>query len=343
MRAPPRVALARLPTPLQPLDRLSAELGGPRIWVKRDDLTESGACGNKIRKLEFVIAEALAQGCDTLVTCGGLQSNHCRATALLGARLGLAVELVLRGAPSPDPDGNLFLDLLAGAAVHTFAASRYQRELPALLDACAQAVRVRGGKPYVIPTGASDGIGVWGYLQASEELAADLRAVGIHPRHVIVATGSGGTQAGLTAGLHLHAPQTLVHGVAVCDDAAWFRDKVRADLLHWKQRYGSSLDLDALRIDTLDAYVGPGYGHADEATHQTIRRVARVEGLLLDPVYTGKAFHGMLEELGAGRLAEADDIVFVHTGGMFGMFAQRAGLLGTGHATATATSGPSQR
>ena len=128
MRAPRRIALARLPTPLQPLDRLSEELGGPRIWVKRDDLTESGAGGNKVRKLEFVIAEALHQGADTLITCGGLQSNHCRATALLGARLGLRVELVLRGEPSGTPDGNLFLDHLAGAEVHCYPARRYQHE-----------------------------------------------------------------------------------------------------------------------------------------------------------------------------------------------------------------------
>ena len=328
MRAPRRIALARLPTPLQPLDRLSAELGGPRIWVKRDDLTESGAGGNKVRKLEFVIAEALHQGADTLITCGGLQSNHCRATALLGARLGLRVELVLRGEPDGLPDGNLFFDHLAGALVHCHPARRYQDELPALLEGHAAAARAAGHRPFVIPTGASDGLGVWGYLSASEELAADFRALGIRPRHVVVATGSGGTQAGLTAGLHLHAPSCRVHGVAVCDDAQWFRNKVLADLADWKLRVGSTLDLDALNLSTLDGYIGPGYGVADAATHATIRRVARTEGLLLDPVYTGKAFHGLLQELAAGRLREGDDVVFVHTGGVFGLFPQRARVLG---------------
>lgn len=328
MRAPRRIALARLPTPLQPLDRLSAELGGPRIWVKRDDLTESGAGGNKVRKLEFVIAEALHRGADTLITCGGLQSNHCRATALMGARLGLSVELVLRGESAGLPDGNLFLDQLAGATVHAYPARRYQAELDALLSSHAERLRAAGRRPFVIPTGASDGLGVWGYLAASEELAADFRAVGIRPRHVVVATGSGGTQAGLTAGLHLHAPFCRVHGVAVCDDAAWFHRKVRADLADWRSRSSSTLDLDSLDIHTLDAYIGPGYGIADDATLETIRRVARTEGLLLDPVYTGKAFHGMLQELAAGRLAEGDDLVFVHTGGIFGLFPQRAQVLG---------------
>ncbi len=328
MRAPRRIALARLPTPLQPLDRLSAEVGGPRIWVKRDDLTESGAGGNKVRKLEFVIAEALHQGADTLITCGGLQSNHCRATALLGARLGLRVELVLRGEASGIPDGNLFLDHLAGATVHCYPARQYQSGLEALLDRHAEEARARGQRPFVIPTGASDGLGVWGYLMASEELAADFRAVGIRPRHVVVATGSGGTQAGLTAGLHLHAPYCRVHGVAVCDDAEWFNRKVLADLADWRARCGSTLDTEALRVSTLDAYIGPGYGAADEATLDSIRRAARLEGLLLDPVYTGKAFHGLLQEMSAGRLCEGDDIVFVHTGGVFGMFPQRAAILG---------------
>lgn len=330
MRAPRRIALAHLPTPLQPLDRLSGELGGPRIWVKRDDLSEAGAGGNKVRKLEFVIAEALHQGADTLVTCGGLQSNHCRATALLGAKLGLSVELVLRGEPASVPDGNLFLDHLAGAVVHAYPARRYQAELPALLDAHAASLRARGKRPFLIPTGASDGLGVWGYLTASEELASDFRAAGIRPRHLVVATGSGGTQAGLTAGLHLHAPQCAVHGVAVCDDAEWFRQKVRTDLLDWRTRSGSTLDLDALRISTLDGYVGPGYGVADAATLATIRRVARTEGLLLDPVYTGKAFNGLVQEIGAGRLCDSDDIVFVHTGGLFGLFPHREPLLEQG-------------
>lgn len=328
MRAPRRIALARLPTPLQPLDRLSEALGGPRIWVKRDDLTESGAGGNKVRKLEFVIAEALQQGADTLITCGGLQSNHCRATALLGARLGLRVELVLRGEVTGVPDGNLFLDRLAGASVHAYPARRYQTELAGLLEEHAERARAEGHRPFVIPTGASDGLGVWGYLSASEELASDFRAVGIRPRHVVVATGSGGTQAGLTAGLHLHAPYCRVHGVAVCDDAEWFRQKVLGDLESWRVRCGSTLDLDALHISTLDGYIGPGYGVADEATLATIRRVARTEGLLLDPVYTGKAFHGLLQELAAGRFREGDDLVFVHTGGLFGVFPQRAQVLG---------------
>lgn len=323
MRQPPRLRLARLPTPLEPLDRLSREIGGPRIWVKRDDLTDCAASGNKIRKLEFAIGQALAEGADSLVTCGGLQSNHCRATAVLGARLGLSVDLVLRGEPEGLADGNLFLDQLCGAAVHAYPRERFQAELPALLEAHAQRLRSAGRRPFVIPTGASDAIGVWGYVAASEELAEDFATTGIRPRHVVAATGSGGTQAGLTAGLHLQGLDCDAWGIAVCDSAEWFRNKVRTDLADWKARYEVDIDLAALRVNVLEQYIGPGYAKAAPDVFATIGRVARSEGLVLDPVYTGKGFHGMLEEIRAGRLCEGEDIVFVHTGGIFGLMAQR--------------------
>lgn len=326
----PRLRLARLPTPLQPLDRLSQQIGGPRIWVKRDDLSECAASGNKIRKLEFTIAQALAERCDTLLTCGGLQSNHCRATALLGARLGLGVELVLRGEPLGVPDGNLFLDQLCGAVVHAYPVGRYLQELDDLLAAHAARLRAEGRSPFVIPTGASDAIGVWGYVAGANELAADCENAGIAPGQIVCATGSGGTHAGLIAGAALAALPGDVWGMAVCDNAAWFRRKVRADLNAWRERYDVALEVDALAINVLDAYVGAGYAQADPAVFATIGLVAREEGIVLDPVYTGKAFHGMLQEIRAGRFARTGDIVFVHTGGLFGLFAQRTEALEAG-------------
>lgn len=326
--APPRLSLARLPTPLQPLDRLShtlqRELGSRhRLWVKRDDLTGAALSGNKVRKLEFSLAEALAQGADTVITCGGLQSNHCRATALLCAQLGLDCHLVLRGHRPSSFDGNLLLDALAGATLHMHATSAYQQSLPELLLACAEAVRSRGGRPFIIPTGASDGIGVWGYVTAVEELCDDFQAAGIAPRHIVCATGSGGTQAGLTAGMAMHGLEATVWGMAVCDDVAWFQDKVRADLRDWQRRYNMALAVENLPIAVIDDYVGPGYAKADGAVFATIRRLARTEGIVLDPVYTGKAFHGLLTELAAGRFGASGDVVFVHTGGIFGLFPQR--------------------
>jgi D-cysteine desulfhydrase len=321
---PPRLSLARLPTPLQPLDRLSLQVGGPRIWVKRDDLSDCAASGNKIRKLEYTLAQALADGCDSLITCGGLQSNHCRATALMGAKLGLRVDLLLRGEQPGDLDGNLFLDHLAGAHVHYHAARVYQLELDVLLRRHADRLRGEGLEPFVIPTGASDEIGVWGYVNAAQELRADFEAAGIAPRHIVAATGSGGTQAGLSAGVRLHGIDAEVWGMAVCDDVAWFRNKVRKDLAAWKSRYAVDIDLDRVGVNVLDQYIGAGYAQASNEVFATIALAARVEGLVLDPVYTGKAFHGMLEEIRGGRFAGGDDIVFVHTGGIFGLMAQRA-------------------
>lgn len=320
---PSRLNLAVRPTPLQLLPRLSEELGGPRLWAKRDDLTGSVLSGNKVRKLEFTLARAVAEGADTIITCGGLQSNHCRATALLCAQLGLHCELVLSGEATEPFDGNLLLDHLAGANVSAVSPDVYKRELPELLQSTAEAVRARGGKPYVIPTGASDAVGVWGYVAACAELRDDCARQGISPGAIICATGSGGTQAGLTAGAVLHGLSAQVWGFAVCDDSAYFQNKIRQDLRDWSQGYALSLDIESLDIRVIDDYIGPGYAKADPEVFDTIAHVARTEGLVFDPVYTGKAFHGLVEEVRRGRFDGVADIIFLHTGGVFGVFPQR--------------------
>ncbi len=320
---PPRLPLAQLPTPLQPLDRLSEWLGeGVRLWVKRDDLTGSVLSGNKVRKLEFTLAQALQDGCDTIITCGGVQSNHCRATALLCAQLGLRCHLILRGAEPDVGDGNLLLDQLAGAQIEFHPARFYQSNLDSLLNAAKQRSDDAGHPAFIIPTGASDGIGVWGYLMAADELRQDFARAAIAPQHIVCATGSGGTQAGLTLGARLLNLPSQVWGVNVCDDEAWFLNKVRQDVADWRDRYQPDFDLASLDTRVIDGYVGAGYAMADEAVFETIASVARLEGLILDPVYTGKAFHGLLNELRRGRLT-GSDLVFVHTGGTFGLFPQR--------------------
>lgn len=328
MPLPAQLQLAQTPTPLQRLSRVSAAVG-VNIWVKRDDLTGCTLSGNKVRKLEFTLAHALEQGCDTLITCGGLQSNHCRATALLGAQLGLKVVLVLRGEPDGDADGNLLLDYLAGAEIRTYPVREYAHRLNQLLQQAAEQQRRAGRTPFIIPTGASDGIGIWGYIAATRELAADFSRERIAPSHIVMATGSGGTQAGLTLGAHELGWETQVLGIAVCDDEAYFQAKVRADMREWAQRYAAVLadapvDVEQCRIHVNDQYIGPGYAKAGPEVFETIAWLARTEGLVLDPVYTGKAFHGLIEELKAGRLDRARDVVFVHTGGVFGIFPQRA-------------------
>ena len=323
LRYPERIPLALSPTPFHALERVSQQFGcGHRIWVKRDDQTGSVLSGNKVRKLEFVAARALGDGCDTLITCGGVQSNHCRATALVGAQLGLQVHLVLRGEEEQPADGNLLLDHLAGARVSHYRRGEFIARLDELLEGWRLHYQERGASPMVIPTGASDGLGIWGYLAASEEIAADLRTHDIEHAHLVCATGSGGTQAGLTLGATLHEAPYTPWGINVCEDEAWFLNKVNADMQDWAERNHRSLPRD-IRVRVIDGYVGPGYGRAEAEVFETIATVARLEGLVLDPVYTGKAFHGMLSEIQSGRFEGCRDIVFLHTGGVYGVFPMR--------------------
>lgn len=321
---PPRVSLGQLPTPLRLLERVSADLGGPRIWLKRDDLSGLLLTGNKVRKLEFIVAQALEEGCDTLITCGGIHSNHCRAVAIIAAQLGLESCLILREDRAPQLEGNLLLDHLAGAHLVTVSKQEFQKDLPALFEHWQDFYQVQGKRPFVIPLGGSDAIGVWGYVAACEELKEDFKRHNISPSHLVVATGSGGTQAGLAAGAALHGLQTKVLGMAVCDNAAYFRRKVRSDLEAWRERYQVALAADDLQFETNDFYTGAGYGIADQEVYETIRYVARREGIVFDPVYTGKAFFGLLEEIRAGRFSGSDDIVFIHTGGLYGLFPHAA-------------------
>lgn len=319
----PRIELARLPTPLEPLDRLSADIGGPRIWIKRDDLTDTAASGNKLRKLEFTVAQALVEQADLLITCGGVQSNHCRSTAIVASRLGLKCHLILRGSEPDEVDGNLLLDHLVGAGVSFVSNETYQN-----MDACIAEVKRQypGSSAYFIPVGASDETGLWGYIECCAELRKDFAEHDISPGYIISATGSGGTQGGLIIGAKLHNLSAHIVAFNVCDDEAYFQNKISEDFGLWENRYQAGLDTKELSINVIDGYVGPGYAKATPAIFDTIKQVARMEGIILDPVYTGKAFHAMLQEVSKGRFADANDIVFIHTGGIFGNFPQRDGF-----------------
>lgn len=321
-RPPPRVALANLPTPLQRLERISAELGAD-VWVKRDDLTGAALSGNKVRKLEFLLGEAEREGADTLVTCGAVTSNHCRATAVAAAQRGLASHLVLRGVQPGVPDGNLLLDRLVGADT-TFITQAQWSERDALMAAVADRLRAAGRAPYVIPEGGSNAVGARGYVEGTRELAAQAAERGLDMRRVVHAVGSGGTTAGLAAGF-AKRPDVDVIGVSVCDDRAYFDAVIARILAELLQPEDA-----APKWRILEGYKGTGYAQATKDELAFYAHVARTEGLILDPVYTGKAFRALYEETQAGRMGGDGATVFLHTGGIFGLFSFAEQLAGLG-------------
>ena len=316
---PPRLPLARVPTPLEPLRRASAALG-VEILVKRDDLTGSVESGNKIRKLEVLCADAVARGADTLITCGGAQSNHARATALAAARLGMKARLFLRvpdPAAPPPVEANILLDRLAGAEITWISREQY-RDRAAIMAAAAAELR----RPYVIPEGGSNALGAWGYVRAVEELASDLAG---RSATLVYAAGSGGTGAGLVAGVKLLGLDLRVVGVNVCDDRAYFVAAIGAIVEELRRTWGLDFAFERERdVEILDGYVGRGYAESRPEELRDLAELARTEGIVLDPVYTGKAWHGMATELRKDPRVFGERIVFLHTGGVFGLFPKAA-------------------
>ncbi|MCI0342014.1 MAG: D-cysteine desulfhydrase family protein [Planctomycetales bacterium] len=319
---PRRVPLARLPTPLEEASRLSTALG-VRLLVKRDDLTGLLETGNKVRKLEFACAAALDERADTLITCGGVQSNHCRATAAVGARLGLRARLLLRGTDLPDPDGNLFLDRLLGAEIRFITREQY-RDRARLMAGWAEETRREGRKPFVILEGGSDAWGAWGYVRGLEEILGQAAEARERVDVLVHAAGSGGTSAGLAAGAAWLGFRGTLLGIPVCDDGAYFRGMIQQIAADMARR---GWPVEPAPVTFADGYQGPGYGIAYPEEMAWVRRAAREEGLLLDPVYTGKALAGLAGEVAAGRVAKGSTVVFLHTGGAFGALAQRKDYL----------------
>jgi D-cysteine desulfhydrase len=327
---PPRIELARLPTPLALAPRTSAALG-VEVLFKRDDLTGIELTGNKVRKLEYLLADALARGADTIVTCGGEQSNHARATAMAATRLGLASILVLRTddpARPPPLTGNLLLDRLAGATIRWISRAAWA-DRDALMAEEAARARAAGARPYVIPEGGSNALGAWGYVRCAEELAGQLATRPRVPTTIVYACGSGGTGAGLIVGARrtgLSAAGVRVLGVNVCDDRDYFVRRIGA-IVDGMGAGGTVGETPASsEIEILDGYVGAGYARArDEELREQVA-LARRDAVLLDPVYTGKAYFGVVRELGRDRTTFGERIVFLHTGGVFGVFADPGSL-----------------
>lgn len=320
---PEKTRLAHLPTPIEALPRLSQALEGPEIYCKRDDLTGIGKTGNKVRKLEYLIAEAQRQACEVLITCGGAQSNHARATAVSAAKMGMKCHLVLRNASGGDLDGNLFLDRLFGAEI-TFITPPEYEQVDVIMANLAAEYQARGAKPYVIPEGGSTALGALGYVAAMEETAKQMKAQRLEFDHMICAVGSGGTLAGMLLGRSAFEIKTEVHGVNVCDDAPYFQNRIANILRDAKRRFGFDLNLHKNDISIFDGYVGKGYGLSSQEEIDLMKQIARWEGLILDPVYTGKAMFGLADLIRKGRFKKNERILFWHTGGVFGLFPKKS-------------------
>jgi len=319
---PERRALAHAPTPIEKLERLSQLLEGPDIYIKRDDLTGIGKTGNKVRKLEFLVAEALREGAQLLITCGGLQSNHARATALAAAKIGVKSHLVLRDSAGGDIDGNLFIDRLVGAEVDFIALQEYE-SVDDIMHRLAEDYAKKGMKAYVIPEGGSTALGALGYVIAIEEACRQMKTLHVEFDHIISAVGSGGTLAGMLLGKNAYGMKAQIHGINVCDDASYFQERVSNIVREAKRRYGFELNLQKKDINIIDGYVGKGYGLNRQEEIELIKLVARIEGIILDPVYTAKAMFGLRDQIRKGRFTKSEKVLFWHTGGIFGLFPKR--------------------
>ncbi|MGS2721356.1 D-cysteine desulfhydrase [Paraglaciecola aestuariivivens] len=318
----PRVSLGHGPTPLEKLPRLSAHLG-VNIWVKRDDCTGLAGGGNKTRKLEFLLADAQQQGADTIITLGGLQSNHARQTAAAAAKLGLDCQLVLedvKGAPQQDyyHNGNILLDQICGATIHKVAPAQSSEQV---LKALVSELKQQGKHPYVIPMGGSNALGSLGYVACAEEIVSQSASQKLTFDHIVLASGSAGTQAGLLAGLIAQQQSTAVLGVCVSRPAQEQEALVYALL----QQTLALLKLDEpnsqSKVKANGDYVGQGYGICTQSMLDAVQLVARLEGLLLDPVYTGKAMAGLIALCQQAVFKPQQNILFLHTGGSQGLFA----------------------
>jgi len=319
----PRVSVAHLPTPVHPLPRLSAHLGGPQLWTKRDDQTGLAFGGNKVRKLEFLLGEALAHQADTLITTGAAQSNHARQTAAAAARAGLRCTLVLRGEPPAEATGNVLLDHLLGADVVWAGA----RPTPGVMDEVAAALQARGQRPFVIPLGGSTATGALGYVAAMHEWVEQCRSGGFQFDAIVFPTSSGGTQAGMVVGARLAGYDGRIVGISVDHRAGEFQQALAPLATATAQRLDMPMSFDPDDFEVRDDYLGGGYAVIGDAEREAIRLAARLEGLLVDPVYTGRALAGLIDLVRKGEFASDQNVLFWHTGGTPALFAYAGQLV----------------
>ena len=320
MNLPPKLSFAHLPTPLEPLPRLSAHLGGADIWIKRDDQTGLAGGGNKTRKLEYLLAEAQAQNARTVITVGAPQSNHCRQTAAAAARVGLRCVLVLRGDPPAKITGNILLDDLLGAEI----VWAHDQDRSVVLRATYAKEKAAGHDPYLIPLGGSNPLGAASYVAAIQELEDQL----VHSNspsnfftRILFASSSGGTHAGLAVGARTLIPQTEVLGLSVDESLEELKSNVAQIANDTAQLLSLPFTFTPHDIHANADYIGAGYALMGDRERETIRLLARLEGILVDPVYTGKAFGGLIDLIRKGVIGKEERVLFWHTGGQPALFA----------------------
>jgi len=333
---PPTLKLANLPTPVERMRPVSEYPDLPNIYIKRDDLTGSALSGNKVRKLEFALAEAAAVDARTVITCGGIQSNHARATAVAAARLGLKPVLVLRGAAPEERDGNIFLECLAGAEIRYISQDEWPRVNEIMADMALE-LAASGQEAYVIPEGASYPPGVFGYIKAAQEIAEAEKVLGVEFNAIVAAVGSGGTYAGLAYGKRIFGLTGNILGVNVLDTPEYFAGRIAAISEDFVKKYhgryrGASWfkPIPANDVEIAGGYDGPAYAVPTPEGLDLIRAFARGVGLFLDPAYTSKAMLGLVGEAAKGRWRKSDNVLFIHTGGIFSLFPWRNDLLPPG-------------
>ena len=322
----PRIRLAHLPTPLERLDTLTRMLGGPEIWIKRDDCTGLSTGGNKTRKLEFLMAEARDQGADMVITQGATQSNHARQTAAAAAKLGMACHILLEDRTLKTDseytrNGNVLLDVMHGATIERRAANP---DMNGEMDKVADKLRKGGRKVYAIPGGGSNVTGALGYVDAAIELVVQANGIGLRMDHVVTATGSAGTQAGLVVGLAGINSGVPLLGVGVRAPKEKQEDNVYRLAAATAERLGCSSSVRREHVVANCDYVGKGYGFPMESTLEAISLLARHEGILLDPVYSGKGMAGLIDLTRKGQFKRGQNIVFIHTGGSAALFSYPA-------------------
>ena len=322
----PRLRLGYLPTPLEEMPRLTRALGGPRLFIKRDDQTGLAGGGNKTRKLEFSVAEALRQGADTLITVGGVQSNHCRQTAAAAARCGLRCIVVLRGHAPAAWNGNLLLDHLLGARV-VFSGDRTREEVA---EEVAKEQQAAGHRPHTIPVGASNEIGAVGFVAAMEELDRQLKERQLGVDRVVFGSSSFGTQAGLCVGAKAIGFKGQLTAIAIDCPRDELQAGVTAIAAPTFRRLGLQMSLTPDEVVAYDGYLGAGYAVMGEPEQEAISLLARTEGILLDPVYTGRAMAGLIDLVRKGEFGKSETIVFWHTGGSAALFAYADQLVAAG-------------